>query len=100
MFLFTMAGGLETWVSTVLESLDNKSQTVIKMIDCVKPEIEVAAEKEEREKVFAVDDHDHGDENPEHEDEHHHEIDEHIWTHLLWHKNWWKIYAIICRKNA
>lgn len=73
-------GGLETWVSTVLESLDNKSQTVIKMIDCVKPEIEVAAEKEEREKVFAVDDHDHGDENPEHEDEHHHEIDEHIWT--------------------
>ena len=78
-------GGIETWISDVLESLDNKNQTKLRMMDCLKEKLEEAAEKEAGEQVFAVNDHEHSHAEDEHsnevkEDHGPHQIDEHIWT--------------------
>lgn len=82
-------GSIETWISDVLESLDNQNQTTVRMMDCLEEELEEIAERQDEEQVFAVEDHEHSHEDEEdvhqeegdhHEEEHHHEIDEHIWT--------------------
>ena len=97
--LFIYNGGsIENWVDTVIDSLDNKSQQQMRMMDEIGQERLLGEEEEEG--VFAVSDHDH-----EHEDSHSHskdetdehsqsentsehedlfhadeELDEHIWT--------------------
>lgn len=74
-------GGIETWVSDVLESLDNENQTVVRMMDCLDERLEEIAEKDDKEQVFAVNEHNHEEDyDDENKDGHHHEIDEHIWT--------------------
>ena len=73
--LFIYNGGtIENWVDTVIESLDNKSQQQMRMMDVIGQD--KLLDEEEEEGVFAVSDHDH-----EHEDSHaDEELDEHIWT--------------------
>ena len=97
--LFIYNGGsIENWVDTVIDSLDNKSQQQMRMMDEIGQKRLLGEEEEEG--VFAVSDHDH-----EHEDSHSHskdetdehsqsentseqedlfhtdeELDEHIWT--------------------
>lgn len=61
-------GSLETWVDTLLDSLENEKQTQMKMMDYV--------ELLEEEHVEGMEHH----ENEEHEHAHAHEEDEHIWT--------------------
>lgn len=70
-------GTIENWVSEVLQSLDNREQTVIRMMDCVEEQIEENHDEDDEEQIFAVDDHEHNHAVEEH---HHEEVDEHIWT--------------------
>lgn len=97
--LFIYNGGsIENWVDTVIQSLDNKKQQQMRMMDAIGQERLLGEEEEEG--VFAVSDHDHDhedshshtkDETDEHsqagntseQEEHSHadeELDEHIWT--------------------
>lgn len=97
--LFIYNGGsIENWVDTVIDSLDNKKQQQMRMMDAIGQERLLGEEEEEG--VFAVSDHDHEhedshshtkDETDEHsqagntseQEEHSHadeELDEHIWT--------------------
>ena len=97
--LFIYNGGsIENWVDTVIDSLDNKKQQQMRMMDEIGQERLLGEEEEEG--VFAVSDHDHEhedshshtkDETDEHsqagntseQEEHSHadeELDEHIWT--------------------
>lgn len=97
--LFIYNGGsIENWVDTVIDSLDNKKQQQMRMMDAIGQERLLGEEEEDG--VFAVSDHDHEhedshshtkDETDEHsqagntseQEEHSHadeELDEHIWT--------------------
>ena len=68
--LFIYNGGsIENWVDTVIDSLDNKKQQQMRMMDAIGQERLLGEEEEEG--VFAVSDHDH-----EHEDSHSHSQDE------------------------
>lgn len=68
--LFIYNGGsIENWVDTVIDSLDNKKQQQMRMMDAIGQERLLGEEEEEG--VFAVSDHDH-----EHEDSHSHAQDE------------------------
>lgn len=68
--LFIYNGGsIENWVDTVIDSLDNKSQQQMRMMDEIGQERLLGEEEEEG--VFAVSNHDH-----EHEDSHSHSQDE------------------------
>lgn len=74
-------GSLETWVNTLLESLDNDRQIQMKMMDYV----DVLEEEhvEGMDTRFDVHEHEedgHLEEDFEEEHSHEHEEDEHIWT--------------------
>lgn len=75
-------GSLETWVDTLLDSLNNESQIQMKMMDYV----EVLEEEQVEGMDTRFDSHDHedseesGHSGDEEEHDHEHEEDEHIWT--------------------
>lgn len=75
-------GSLETWVDTLLDSLNNESQIQMKMMDYVK----VLEEEQVEGMDTRFDSHDHedseesGHSGDEEEHDHEHEEDEHIWT--------------------
>ena len=45
-------GSIETWISDVLESLDNQNQTTVRMMDCLEEELEEIAERQDEEQVL------------------------------------------------
>lgn len=74
MFIYN-GGSMEKWVEEVIDSLENKSQVQMRMMD----EVNVLREEHEgAEEIYAKE---HHHEEDEHEDAHNQEeVDEHIWT--------------------